>query len=236
MSEFDARLDGVRAQLIAQSERVYTLLLNAVDVAFDLDPRRAMELARADEEIDREDVAIERACVDALILPESDPYRIRAVLAVVKINNELERIADCAVNVATVVEEYGDELDGTPPATFRVMANSVIGIVRDANRALVELNVDLARQVLGFDETVASFKDEIGLDAEQRVAAGDFTVSFAFRLRTIVANLERVADHATNICEQVIYLESGKTVVQRSGRWSEPTLPDADADAKASGH
>jgi len=226
MAEFQARLDELRTRISAQSDRVYDLLLRAVDVAFDLDPDRARELVGEDEAIDREDVEIERACVSTLTLPESDEYRVRAVVAIVKINNELERIADCAVNIAAVVEEYGDDFSERPPATFRVMANSVIGIVRDASRALAELNVDLAQQVLGFDETVTTFKDEIGLDAEQRVAEGSFSVSFAFRLRTIVAQLERAADHATNICEQVIYLQSGKTVVHRGGKWSAPTLPD----------
>ncbi len=225
MAEFQARLEDLRRRISAQSERVYDLLLRAVDVAFDLDPHRARELAGEDAAIDREDVAIERACVTTLTLPESDEYRVRAVVAIVKINNELERIADCAVNIASVVEEYGDDFSEKPPATFRVMANSVIGIVRDTSRALADLNTDVARQVLGFDETVASFKEEIGLDAEQRVAAGTFSVSFAFRLRTIVAQLERVADHATNICEQVIYLQSGKTLVHRSGRWSAPERP-----------
>ena len=225
MAEFQARLEELRRRISAQSERVYDLLLRAVDVAFDLDPDRARELAREDAAIDREDVEIERACVSTLTLPESDEYRVRAVVAIVKINNELERIADCAVNIASVVEEYGDDFSEKPPATFRVMANSVIGIVRDTSRALADLNTDVAQQVLGFDETVASFKQEIGLDAEQRVAAGTFSVSYAFRLRTIVAQLERVADHATNICEQVIYLQSGKTLVHRGGRWSAPELP-----------
>ena len=225
MAEFQARLEELRRRISAQSERVYDLLLRAVDVAFDLDPDRARELAREDAAIDREDVEIERACVSTLTLPESDEYRVRAVVAIVKINNELERIADCAVNIASVVEEYGDYFSEKPPATFRVMANSVIGIVRDTSRALADLNTDVAQQVLGFDETVASFKQEIGLDAEQRVAAGTFSVSYAFRLRTIVAQLERVADHATNICEQVIYLQSGKTLVHRGGRWSAPELP-----------
>jgi phosphate transport system protein len=230
MAEFQARLDELRTRIHAQSQRVYDLLLQAVDVAFDLDPDRARELAGEDAAIDQEDVAIERACVSTLALLESDEYRIRAVVAIVKINNELERIADCAVNIANVVEEYGDDFSERPPATFRVMANSVIGIVRDTSRALGDLNTDVAQQVLGFDETVANFKEEIGLDAEQRVAAGTFSVSFAFRLRTIVAQLERVADHATNICEQVIYLESGKTVVHRGGKWSAPELPDGRGD------
>jgi len=143
----------------------------------------------------------------------------------VKINNELERIADCAVNIAEVVVRYRDDLNDIPPPTFRVMANSVIGMVRDANRALDDLNVDLAQQVLRFDHTVDQFKTEIGLDAEKKIASGDFSVSFGFRLRTVTAQLERIADHCTNICEQVIYLESGKIVRHEPEGWTRPELP-----------
>ena len=148
------------------------------------------------------------------------------MLTIVKINNELERIADGAVNIAEVVREYGPEMTEKVPPTFRVMANSVIGMVRDANRALADLNVDLAEQVLSFDDTVDQFKAEIGLAAERNVASGDFTVSFAFRLRTVTAQLERMADHCTNICEQVIYLESGKIVRHVAGSWTKPELPE----------
>jgi phosphate transport system protein len=111
------------------------------------------------------------------------------------------------------------------PATFRVMANSVIGMLRDANRALAESNVELAQQVLGFDDTVDRFKTEIGLDAEQKVATGEFSVSFAFRIRTVTAQLERIADHCTNICEQVIYLGSGKIVRHLPEGWTQPETP-----------
>ena len=156
---------------------------------------------------------------------ETDEHRIRFVLTIVKINNELERIADCAVTIAEVVAEDAGETNQPVPATFRVMANSVLGMIRDANRTLADLNVELAQQVLGFDDTVAKFKHEIGLDAEQKVASGAFTVGFAFRLRTVTAQLERIADHCTNMCEQVIYLESGKIVRHLPEGWSAPELP-----------
>ena len=158
---------------------------------------------------------------------ETDEHGIRFVLTIVKVNNELERIADCAVNIAEVVVQYGPDMTEQVPATFRVMANSVMGMVRDANRSLAELNVDIARQVLGFDNTVDQFKEEIGLDAEKKVAAGEISVGFAFRIRSVTAQLERIADHCTNICEQVIYLESGKIVRHMAGGWSEPAAPQA---------
>ena len=74
---------------------------------------------------------------------------------------------------------------------------------------------------------VRGFDEYNGLDAEEKVACGDFSVGFAFRIRTVTAQLERVADHCTNICEQVIYLETGKIVRHRPEGWTEPELPEA---------
>jgi phosphate transport system protein len=227
MPEFDRKLQQLKSDIVTQGERVMELILRAVESYFDRDQDKAVEVIEGDEVIDRVDVEIERASIPLLMMGETDEHKIRFVLTIVKINNELERMADCAVNVAEVVRKYGDEMEEETPATFRVMANSVVGMVRDANRALAEMNIDLAEQVLQFDDTVDKFKTEIGLDAERMVASGEISVSFGFRLRTVTKCLERVADHCTNICEQVIYLQSGKIVRHLAGGWTKPELPNS---------
>jgi phosphate transport system protein len=226
MTPFEKKLNQLRHDLVTQGDRELDLLIRAVECLFDRDKDKAIEVIDGDQVIDRADVEIERASIPLLMMGETIEHHIRFVLTIVKINNELERIADGAVNIAEVVEQYPEEMKQEIPATFRVMANSVIGMVRDANRALNELNVDLAEQVLGFDETVDRFKQEIGLHAERKVASGEFSVSFAFRLRTVTASLERIADHCTNICEQIIYLETGKIVRHLAAGWTKPTVPE----------
>lgn len=225
MSEFQANLTKLLEDLDEQGERILSLALEAVDAFFDNDEEKAEGVIRTDKLVDQIDVRIERASIPLLSLGQTDPYAIRSVLTVVKVNNELERIADCAVNIAECVLE-----DSQPrvsmPQTFRVMANSVIGMIRDASRSLRDRNPELARQVLLFDDTVDKFKREILLDAQSKVASGMFTVEFAFSLLTVTKSLERIADHATNICEQVIYLETGRTVRHDPEGWTEPFEPD----------
>ncbi|MHC4093276.1 MAG: phosphate signaling complex PhoU family protein, partial [Planctomycetota bacterium] len=111
------------------------------------------------------------------------------------------------------------------PATFRVMANSVVGMLRDAIRSLAQADRNLAEQVLAFDDTVDQFKREIILKAQQRVATGEFSPPFAFKLLAVTKALERIADHCTNICEQVIYLESGLIVRHLPEGWTKPEPP-----------
>lgn len=224
---FAQRLASLKDDLIAQGNRVVDLALRAVESYFERDSASASAVVHADTLVDRVDVEIERASISLLATGggETDEHAIRSVLTIVKVNNELERIADLAVNIAEVALDSG-RTNEVVPNTFRVMANSVIGMVRDANQALARLDTRLAERVLGFDDTVDRFKTEIILDAQQKVASGDFKVKFAFRLLTVVKSLERMADHSTNICEQLIYLETGQIVRHLPQGWSKPVAPE----------
>ena len=221
---FAARLEQLRSDITAQGERVLGCCSLATECYFEHDQAKARAVIASDDAIDKADVEIERASIPLLQMGNPDEYQVRSVLTIVKVNNELERIADCAVNIAEQVAGHA-RMDERIPPTFRVMANSVLGMLRDANRALVTGNPDLARQVLLFDDTVDRFKNEILLHAQEQVALGQFSVRFAFQLTSVTRSVERIADHCTNICEQVIYVETGKIVRHRPEGWSEPERP-----------
>ena len=211
--------------MLTQGNRVLEMATRAVESYFDRDIEKARSVVSGDSVIDKVDVEIERASINLLTLGEKDEHNIRGVLTIVKVNNELERIADLAVNIAEVGLDSGQTTE-VVPATFRVMANSVIGMLRDANQSLGRVDAQLAERVLAFDDTVDRFKKEISLDAQQKVATGTFGVKFAFRLMTVVKSLERIADHCTNICEQLIYLETGRIVRHMPEGWSKPVMPE----------
>ena len=100
MSEFEKKLSQLKADLNTQGARVSDQLLQAVESSFGGDAKTAKKVIEGDAHIDRVDVEIERACIALLRLGAHDEHSIRSVLTVVKVNNELERIADCAVIVA----------------------------------------------------------------------------------------------------------------------------------------
>ena len=224
MPNFDSSLAKLRQDIVAQGDRVLDITLKAVECYFDGDRSKAAAVIAADEEIDRVDVEIERASIPLLAMGVTDEKSIRSVLTIVKVNNELERVADCAVDIA---EAVGSEvpLPARIPDAFRVMANSVIGMLRDSNRALADGNTNLAQQVLLFDDTVAMLKKQLVMSAQEQVAAGTLPVEYAFRLLSITKSIERIADHCTNVCEQVIYLHAGLIVRHRPEGWSKPLRP-----------
>ena len=227
MPSFSSKLNELQTVLHAQGDRVLTLVTLAIESYFDHDEAKARTVVALDDEIDSVDVAIERASIPLLAMGQTNEHAIRQVLTLVKVNNELERIADCGVNIAEQVVGHQHLSDPMPP-TFRVMANSVLGMLRDSNRALATSNAELARQVLLFDDTVDRFRNELILQAQEQVALGTSSVRFAFRVTGATRNMERIADHSTNICEQTIYLLSGKIVRHRPEGWSDPAPPALD--------
>lgn len=227
---FVKRTDGLRAELAQQGRRVQSMLECAFAALFERDATRAVDCIAQDDPIDAADVAIERSSVSILHDAtrqgaELEERHLRAVLMIVKINNELERIADVAADIA----EAGKAAAPGPafPDTFRVMSNSVIGIVRDANTAVARGDAGLANIVLQSQHAVTAFKDAILRQAEEQIAKGQIKPEFAFLLHEVASQCELIADHCTNIAEQVIYVSTGAIVRHTATSWVELPRPRA---------
>lgn len=223
---FTTKLGLIRGELNAQGRRVVAICDAAFEAFFDDNAEAAQKAAALDDEIDRVDVALEQQAVVLLCdaareANELPPEQLREVLVVVKANNELERIADCAVHISEhVSRRSGAEI----PETFRVLCNSVIGIVRDVCRALEQRDPDTAKLVLRAEDTVRGFKNAVLRDAEQAIAAGDMAVETAFLLHELASCCEHIADHSTNMAEQVLYAVTGTIVRHCEAGWIEVNL------------
>ena len=223
---FRRRIELLTAEIVAQAGRAQAVVESAIDSVFTADAARARRAIEQDAEVDRVDVEIERTAVALLgdatregAALSSDQLRI--VLTVVKVNNEIERIADAGVAIAEM--SAGGCAPAQPPDTFRVMANSVIGILETTARSYERRDERLARAVLASDDAVLAFKQVLLRESQEQIAAGRRTVDSAFALQTMATNLERIADHCANIAEQVIYLATGSIVRHLGGRWTEPS-------------
>lgn len=226
---FAARLASLKADLVEQGRRVQSLIEVAFESLQARDPVAAANVIRMDETVDKIDIEVEQACVkllqDATRAGAELPVdQLRMVLTIVKINNELERIADAGVTVAEharALQKSGDPL----PDTFRVLANSVIGILRDADTAFARLDPVLAKVVLASEDAVEEFKKAVLRDAQIQVAKGSLSVDSAFLLQELATNCEIMAGHCTNIAEQVLYVATGAIVRHMAGHWEQYELP-----------
>jgi phosphate transport system protein len=226
---FPQRIEQLRADLGAQGRRVQSLLEQAFDAAFNRDAALAQRVIGMDDEIDRVDVELEKrsvallseACASGAALGAA---QLRTVLTVVKVNNELERIADAGASVAELVGELSAK-DVRLPDTFRVMTNSVIGILRDCSLALERNDGALAKVVLASEDAVEAFKRAILRDAQVQVQSGKLSVDAAFVVHELATLCEVMAGHCTNIAEQALYVATGKIVRHLAGHWEEVVLP-----------
>ncbi len=225
--QFMERIEALRGSLVEQGRRVQAQCELAFGAVFACDRAKAQEACTRDDEIDRVDVELEKTAVALLTDATNqgahlDPAQLRWVLTIVKINNELERIADAAVDVAEMVEPLRAISPVFPP-TFRVMANSVVGILRDVNNAIGRADPGLSKVVLQSQHAVTEFKAAILRDAENKIASGAMSVELAFRLHEIASQCELMADHCTNIAEQIIYVTTGAIVRHTEAKWIEVT-------------
>jgi len=136
---FHQRLERLHHDITQQGSRVESIVTSAFESIFSCNRKQAEAVQKADDIIDRVDIEIERSAVDLLTECTPDHKSIRLVLTIVKVNNELERIADLSVDIAEQVVLLS-ELKEDLPQTMRVLVNSIIGMIRDADQALRDLD------------------------------------------------------------------------------------------------
>jgi phosphate transport system protein len=181
---------------------------------------RSHELAevveRTDPEVDRAEIEIEEECLKILALYQPVAVDLRLVVAVLKVNNDLERIGDLAVNIA----RKAAALASAPPLEVAVDVAAMWGQARrmlhDSLDALVRGDAVLAADVRVRDDDVDRMKRHFRVTIEELIQSAPDRIDGLLRLLAVVRNIERIADYATNIAEEVIYLVEGKITRHRA--------------------
>jgi phosphate transport system protein len=175
-----------------------------------VDADLADRIIKRDCEIDDTEVDIEEECLKVLALHQPVAVDLRFIIAVIKINNELERIGDQAVNIAQRVQVIAKR--PKPPFWFDYseMGEKAQKMLRMSLDALVNLDVDLAYRVITMDDEVDQIKKDAYDKIKQAIKDLPERVGYYINLLLISRHLERLADHATNIAEEVIYLVEGE--------------------------
>lgn len=170
----------------------------------------AREVLKGDDEIDRREVEIEEDCLKMLALHQPVAVDLRRIATVLKINTDLERIADLAVNIAERAEFLADHSEFPIPAKLSRMVDLATLMVRNALDSFVNLDARAARQVCALDEEVDRYNREIIEELNQLMQSRPAVVPAAMQCFSASRHVERIADHATNIAEDVIYLVEGE--------------------------
>lgn len=174
------------------------------------DSQLARKVVEGDIDIDHREVDIEEECLKILALHQPVADDLRFIVAVLKLNNDLERIGDLAVNIAERAEFVTSESPLEMPFDYVTMAQRAGEMLRQSLDSLVNMDLDLAYRVCAQDDEVDAMKRNIQAAFAQEVRKEeDDHVDALIHLFLISRHLERIADHATNIAEDVIYLITG---------------------------
>lgn len=177
----------------------------------------SLELANliieGDEKIDSMEIEVEEECLKILALHQPVASDLRQIITILKVNNELERIGDLAVNMAEVVGIFASFKDTSiEKFDFSDMLNIVSSMLKDALDSLTYHNVELAKNIIMRDDKVDQLYYDNNEIVRKFILKYPDSVQYYLNILTISRCLERIADIATNIAEDVIYLELGKII------------------------
>ncbi len=209
---FHEELELVKEKTLKQGSLVETMVEQAVSSLVDRDSRLAEEVIASDQKVDALDVEIEDDCLRLLALHQPAAKDLRFITTAMKITTDLERMADQAVNICQRAIELNEEPQLKPYIDIPIMSQLSQKMMRDALDAFVRRDADLAREVIPADNKVDALKNQIFRELLTFMMEDPRTIPRAIRLILVSRHLERIADHATNIAEMVVFLVEGKSI------------------------
>jgi len=209
---FQREMDRLNQQLVAIAKRVEEQVNTAFNAVVQVDVAAARRVIKGDAEVDNVEVEMEEECLKLLALYQPVANDLRLIVAVLKINNDLERIGDHAKNMAEVVLHMAEGVPLKIPERMLVIFEKTKLMLRKVLLAFVELDLKLAEAVLAMDDEVdALCKSELPLQIELMKHEPDL-VEQRIMLLSVCRQLERIGDHASNIAEDIVYLLSGEII------------------------
>ncbi|MCE5268708.1 MAG: phosphate signaling complex protein PhoU [Planctomycetaceae bacterium] len=210
-------IEKLKKSILALCAIVEEQVQVAMRAMLDRDSTLALRVEQRDDDIDRREVEIEEECLKILALHQPVATDLRFIVAAMKINNDLERIGDLAVNIARKAVAAAAEPAVEVPFDIAGMGEKTEAMLRDSIDAMVNMDARLAVEVCRRDDEVDRLKHQIRAGAEERIGREPQKVGPLLRLLAVSRNLERIADCATNIAEDAIYISEGRIIRHRRG-------------------
>jgi phosphate transport system protein len=209
---FQEELEQLQARLLEMGGLAEERVRAAVQGVVSRDPALIVRIRRGDEPINALHIEIDDRCFRLLALHQPMATDLRAIVAAVKINTDLERVGDLAVNIAEAADRYATHPPVTKLVDIPQMGDIAQGMLRDALDAYVRRDTGLAQKVLDSDDQLDGLKTDVFRELLTFMLRDQTTVEPALDLILISRHLERIGDHATNIAEDVIFMVSALDV------------------------
>jgi phosphate transport system protein len=212
MRVFDEELAALKQRILRMGALVETQVANAIEALVERDTDLAKRVIETDHQVNAYDVEIDEECIRLLALRQPTASDLRFITTAMKISTDLERMSDLAEDICERALELAEEPQLKPYIDIPRMANWARVMVKEALDAFVNRNADLARKVCRDDAFVDDLTGQIFRELLSYMMEEPQTIGRAIRITFIAKYIERIADHATNVAEMVVYLVEGKII------------------------
>ncbi len=209
---FDEELQKVKKNLLEMASMVDESITKALEALKNRDLKMASEVKEIDHRIDRFEIAIEDQCVELIARHQPVGTDLRFLIGVIKMNNDLERMGDHAVNITGSVAFLIEQPRIKPVSNIWSMVVEVKKMLNDSVKSFMNNDAEMAQQVCERDNVVDEMRDETMRILLTYMLEQPDKIGSAIPLLLVAKNLERIADLATNICEDVIYIAQARVI------------------------
>ena len=213
---FDRDLQELKERILYMGSLAETMIHLAIKGLVDRQPDLAKDIARQERDVNQLQIEIDDRAIKMIALHQPTASDLRFLAAAMKINSDLERIADQAVNISETTDYLLQEPPLKPLIDVPRMAQIASKMLKDALDSFVNRDENLARSVLVRDDQVDELKDQVFRELLTYMISDASTIKRGLDLILIARNIERIADHATNIAEDVVYVILGKDIRHRA--------------------
>jgi phosphate transport system protein len=213
---FDDSLQALKHQLIKMSAMSEVMIADAVKALVERQPGMFPPVWQREEQVNHLQIEIDETCLTLIALHQPAAGDLRVIMGAMKINGELERLADEAINIVQKAEHLLKHPPLKPFVVIPEMALIAQGMVRDSLHGFVNRDVGMAREVLLRDDRLDELRDTIAAELTDFMSRDSLSVPRALDLLLISRYLERIGDHATNIAEITIFVVEGRDVRHHS--------------------
>ncbi|HDR00005.1 MAG TPA: phosphate signaling complex protein PhoU [candidate division WOR-3 bacterium] len=213
MTILETKIAELKEKLFRMAALAETMLTGSMEALVRRDPARARQVIEVEEpKVNALEMEVENDAIGVMALHQPEATALRTLVMITRINANLERIGDHAVNIAEAACYLADRPQVKPLIDLPRMSELTVAMLADALDAFARGDAELARDVCGRDSTVDALKDQVNRELVTYMISDPATIDRALKLMMVSLNLERVADLATNIAEDAIYSAQGRVI------------------------
>jgi len=209
---YESELKEIRERLLLMAGRVEGIILRAVDAYVRRNSEEARGIVELDRDINRDEVELDALCLQLLACRQPMASDLRFVTLTMKMVTDLERIGDLSVNICERTVDLADTDLRVANDSISLMGRKVQSMLHDAIDAFVQRDTSLARAVIDRDDAVDDLYDEVFAQILDLMRTQQAGIHRGIHIQSVAKYLERMADHSTNIAEQVIFMLKGQDV------------------------